>query len=67
MNLQFTVEGMTCNGCANAVKAEISDDSRVSDVTVDLDAKQVDVTASAELSVADINELLADTPYEAVA
>lgn len=39
----YTVEGMTCGHCVNAVTGEVSKVSGVSDVTVDLDAKRVTV------------------------
>lgn len=40
----YTVEGMTCDHCVNAVTGEVANVPGVSDVAVDLDAKTVTVT-----------------------
>ncbi len=40
----YTVEGMTCGHCVNAVTGEVSKVSGVTDVRVDLEAKTVTVT-----------------------
>lgn len=41
----YTVEGMTCGHCVNAVTGEVSKVAGVSDVKVDLETKTVTVTA----------------------
>ena len=43
MTLKYSVIGMTCDGCANAVTKAIKSAAPKADVTVDLDAKQVSV------------------------
>ena len=40
----YTVEGMTCGHCVNAVTGEVTKVPGVSDVRVDLDARTVTVT-----------------------
>lgn len=46
---EIKVEGMHCNHCAGKVEAAIKEISGVKSVKVDLDAKTVEVTSSAEL------------------
>lgn len=66
MKLQFKVEGMSCNGCANSVKSNLNNDERINNTAVELDSGVITVEAMQELSINDINTLLADTPYTAV-
>ena len=40
----YTVEGMTCSHCVNAVTGEVSKVAGVSDVSVDLDTNTVTVS-----------------------
>jgi copper chaperone len=57
----FSVTGMTCGHCVQAVTAELGHLPGVSDVAVDLDAggtSIVRVTADAELSDAQVEEAL---------
>ncbi|SUQ09742.1 heavy-metal-associated domain-containing protein [Suttonella ornithocola] len=39
----FTIDGMTCNGCANSVKNALESVPGISEVTVNLAEKQVAV------------------------
>ncbi len=41
--LEFSVPGISCDHCKNAIEGEVSDVAGVSDVTVDVDAKTVRV------------------------
>ncbi len=66
MELQFKVEGMSCEGCANSVKTNLTNDDRITNAAVDLDSDVVTVDATDELSIDEINTLLEDTPYSAV-
>lgn len=63
MNYQVKVAGMSCNGCANSVKAAFSQIDGVSDVKIDLDEKQATLESSQELTKAQLEEALADTSY----
>jgi copper chaperone len=46
----YTVSGMTCAHCVNAVTAELGEIPGVSDVRVDLDSGQVTVTSDAPVA-----------------
>ena len=46
----WTVTGMTCGHCANAITSEVSDVVGVSAVTVDRDQQRMTVTATAEVT-----------------
>ncbi|WP_327090767.1 heavy-metal-associated domain-containing protein [Nonomuraea sp. NBC_01738] len=63
----FTVTGMTCNGCANKVKGEIS--AKVSGVSlVDIELATGRVTVTGEgLDDARIIDVVEEVGYEAVA
>lgn len=63
MDYQAIVEGMSCNGCANSVKAAFSNIEGVSHVDVDLDEKQVNVQSSQELTKEQLDHALEDTSY----
>lgn len=67
MNQTFNIEGMSCEGCANAVTAKLKSDDRITEASVDLDSEQASLQSDTELLVSDINDLLADTPYSATA
>ncbi len=63
MNYEAIVEGMSCNGCANSVKAAFSNIEGVSQVDVDLDEKKVSVQSSQELTKDQLDDALEDTSY----
>lgn len=65
MNLQFKVNNMSCEGCKNSVETTLNSDDRIEQAVVDLADQSVKVKSNEELSVEDVNDLLADTPYEA--
>lgn len=65
MDLQFKVNNMSCEGCKNAVETTLNNDDRIEQAVVDLADQSVKVKSNEELSVEDVNNLLADTPYEA--
>lgn len=67
MKQTFNIEGMSCAGCTNSVKAKLSQDDRINEVDVSLEASQASLQADTELTVSDINDLLAETPYTAKA
>lgn len=66
MELQFKVNGMSCQGCKNSVETALNNDERIESAAVNLDEQLVNVNAKEELQTSDINELLENTPYEAV-
>jgi copper ion binding protein len=62
----YIVNGMTCNGCAVAVKRAVGALPGIDDVTVDLDTKQVKVTYGAEqVQPGQIAARIEDAGYEA--
>ncbi|HLQ75406.1 MAG TPA: heavy metal-associated domain-containing protein [Alloiococcus sp.] len=63
MDLQFKVNNMSCEGCKNVVETTLNNDDRIEQAVVDLADQSVKVKSNKDLSVADINNLLAETPY----
>lgn len=63
MNYQAIVEGMSCNGCANSVKAAFSQIEGVSAVEINLEEKKAALQSSRELTKEQLEEALADTSY----
>lgn len=63
MYYQAKVEGMSCNGCANSVKAAFSQIDGVSDVKINLDEKKAAIESSNELMKEQLEAALADTSY----
>ncbi|MEU0042896.1 heavy-metal-associated domain-containing protein [Streptomyces werraensis] len=64
----YTVTGMTCSHCADAITKEVSGITGVQKVDVDVDAGRVTVFSDGELSTADISAALAEAgDYELVA
>ena len=62
----FNVEGMSCGGCANAIKRALSARPGIHKVDVDLDAKKVAVDYDeANIKPADIKALIEAAGYEA--
>lgn len=66
MKKLIAVEGMTCAGCAKAVKSKLEELEGVENVDVSLDTKSVSVETQRDLSVDELNDQLSDTSYQAV-
>lgn len=62
--LVFTVPGMSCGNCENAVRGAISGLDGVEGVVVDLDAKRVEVIGT-DLDDASIRMAIDEVGYEA--
>lgn len=63
----FSVPGMTCGHCKQAVTTEVGKIAGVSDVDVDLDSKKVTVTSSQPLSWSDLASAVDEAGFEAIA
>lgn len=63
-NLSFSVEGMTCGGCARAVTKVIHKSDPDAQVNVDLDRGRVDVQTVADATV--LAAAITQAGYEAV-
>lgn len=63
----YTVKGMTCGHCVNAVSGEIAKLSGVTDVAVDLDTGRVTVTSDTGVDVDTIRAAVDEAGYELVA
>lgn len=59
----YDVVGMTCDHCARAVTAEVGALEGVSDVHVDLQAGQVQVTADRALSTENLRQAIEEAGY----
>jgi copper chaperone len=62
----FTVKGMSCGHCVNAVTEEITGLDGVEQVDVDLDIGAVTVTAARELGESEVAAAVAEAGYELV-
>ncbi|GII25299.1 heavy-metal-associated domain-containing protein [Planosporangium mesophilum] len=62
----YTVSGMTCGHCVNAVTSEISELAGVTDVQVDLGSGAVTVTSDAPLDDAAVVAAVDEAGYEVV-
>jgi copper chaperone len=62
----YTVAGMTCGHCVNAVSTEISKVARVNDVTVDLNSGVVTVTSDGPVDREAIVAAVDEAGYEVV-
>jgi copper chaperone CopZ len=62
----YTVSGMTCGHCVNAVTSEISQLPGVDDVRVDLGSGTVTVTSQAPLDAAAVSAAVEEAGYEVV-
>lgn len=60
----YTVTGMTCEHCVNAVSTEIGKLPGVSDVQVDLSTGAVTVTSAAPLAQAQVADAVDEAGYE---
>lgn len=59
----YTVTGMTCSHCVNAVRTEISKLDGVRDVQVDLSTAQVTVTSEKRLDDATVDAAVDEAGY----
>ncbi|KRE55619.1 heavy-metal-associated domain-containing protein [Phycicoccus sp. Soil748] len=59
----YTVTGMTCDHCARAVRAEVSDIDGVTDVDVDVVHGQVTVTSTQAVPVAALRSAVTEAGY----
>ena len=60
----YTVAGMSCEHCVNAVAGELRKLEGVSEVTVDLDQGTAVVVSRAELDRADVAAAIDEAGYE---
>lgn len=65
--LTFTVPGMTCGHCTQAVTTEVSKIAGTISVEIDLDSKKVVVTSESTLAWTDIEAAVDEAGFEAVA
>ena len=64
--ITFSVPGMTCGHCKQAVTTEISKLTGVTEVDVDLDTKSVKVSSSSDLAWVDLVAAVDEAGFEAV-
>jgi copper chaperone len=62
----YTVSGMTCGHCVNAVSSEISQLDGVTDVQVDLDKGTVTVTSESPLDDTAVAAAVDEAGYQVV-
>ncbi|MQA84639.1 MAG: heavy metal transporter [Streptosporangiales bacterium] len=62
----YTVKGMTCDHCVNAVRSEVAQIPGVTDVAVHLETGRVTVTSSEPLDDARLAEAVDEAGYELV-
>ena len=62
----YTVTGMTCAHCVNAVTGELSELDGVQDVQVDLGTGKVTVTSAAPLSGDEVRDAVTEAGYQLV-
>lgn len=63
----FSVPGMTCGHCKQAVTSEVGKIAGVSVIDVDLDTKKVTVTSEGPIAWADLASAVDEAGFEAVA
>lgn len=63
----FSVPGMTCGHCKQAVTTEIGKIAGVSSIDIDLDTKKVTVTSSDPLEWSEVVSAVDEAGFEAVA
>jgi len=64
--ITFSVPGMTCGHCKQAVTTELAKLSGVTDVDVDLESKVVKVISATELQWSDLVAAVDEAGFEAV-
>jgi copper chaperone CopZ len=60
----YTVVGMTCEHCVNAVSAEMAKVAGVTDIVVDLDRGAVTVTSTGPLAYGEVVAAVDEAGYE---
>ncbi|WP_421118142.1 heavy-metal-associated domain-containing protein [Aquihabitans daechungensis] len=63
---KYTVDGMTCSGCANNVAGELKRLEGVMDVDVDLSSGVVTITSDAPVDTDAVTAAVHDAGYEVV-
>ncbi len=59
----YHIDGMTCGGCASAVKQTLSSVSGVTTVSVDLEKKTMVIASLEEIDTNTFRRALNNTPY----
>ena len=62
----YTVTGMTCGHCADAVTSEITTLAGVQTVAVDVESGQVTVTSDAPLPIEEVRAAVTEAGYQLV-
>ncbi len=65
MTVKLKIDGMTCGGCANAVRRVLSAAPSVTGVTVNLEAGYATVETSAEVDPTQLVAAVEDAGYDA--
>ncbi len=60
----YTVDGMSCGHCVNAVTEEVGEVAGVTDVAVDLESKKVTVTSEGPVDDASVRAAIDEAGYE---
>lgn len=60
----YTVAGMACDHCADAITDEVTEIDGVTGVRVDVDAATIAVDATRDLDVAEIRTAVTEAGYE---
>lgn len=63
MKQTVQVEGMACAGCAQTIQEKLAEIPAVNEVAVDLENKTASIGSEANVSIEDLHNALADTPY----
>ncbi|HLR88409.1 MAG TPA: heavy metal-associated domain-containing protein [Atopostipes sp.] len=66
MKQEVTVNGMTCQGCANAVKTKFEKIKGIDSVKIDLENKKAILETEIEIPKDSLQTVLEDTNYEVV-
>ena len=64
INETFTVTGMTCGHCVNAVSGEVAKIAGVSQVDIDLDSGRMTVTSDASIDRIQVAAAVDEAGYE---
>ncbi|WP_017614035.1 heavy-metal-associated domain-containing protein [Nocardiopsis salina] len=60
----YTVDGMSCGHCVNAVTEEVTEVDGVTDVAVDLETKKVTITSEGTVDDAAVRAAIDEAGYE---
>ncbi|WP_285729381.1 copper ion binding protein [Nocardiopsis sp. ATB16-24] len=60
----YTVDGMSCGHCVNAVTEEVGEVAGVTDVAVDLEGKKVTVTSQGPVDDASVRAAIDEAGYQ---